>query len=421
MASTSPLPTSRPLIQLCRWRAFFLWLCLSTSSLQALAVALPITVLPASRSRIVCPPGATINLTVNFDAASPVADDYTLVLYLVDKAGKNVVTMPNNLNNNLLGLPTSLWSGPVAFTLAVPLPSLPDGAYTVMLGLSGWAGLMPLSAGPGVAQDARFRYTVATVQVNSTAHAPDLLPPATLDLTGYKLTFDDEFTAMSISDSQTNDGSRWYTQNEQCCMQTSDGSGTAMAPRRSPSNPFSLLRGGGLNIRLQKVNNAWTSGVLTSVDNTGVGFSQQYGYFEMKARFPAGENTWPAFWLLNTSAKSRAAPPGEIDIVEYVANPGFANYISTTLHDWGPRKDKGMSHYRVSLPSDGFHTYGMMWTEKTMTFFFDGAVMLRTPTPAVMKQPYYLLLDLGIGAGWPTEKTPPIDDMQIQYVRVYSR
>jgi hypothetical protein len=37
-----------------------------------------------------------------------------------------------------------------------------------------------------------------------------------------------------------------------------------------------------------------------------------------------------------------------------------------------------------------------------------------------MKQPYYLLVDLGIGSGWPTENTPHTNDLQIQYIRAYA-
>jgi hypothetical protein len=56
-----------------------------------------------------------------------------------------------------------------------------------------------------------------------------------------------------------------------------------------------------------------------------------------------------------------------------------------------------------------------------MTFYFDGAVAFQTPTPAIMQQPYYPIVDLGIGGGWPTEATPPVNDMQIQYIRAYKR
>ena len=117
----------------------------------------------------------------------------------------------------------------------------------------------------------------------------------------------------------------------------------------------------------------------------------------MKAKFPPGENTWPAFWLLNTSSKSRNQTGGEIDIVEYIANSGFPTTLMTTVHDWSSKTTPAASHYLGPLPTAAFHTYGMMWTADTMTFYFDGAAVLSAPTPIVMQQPYYLLVDLGIG------------------------
>jgi len=191
------------------------------------------------------------------------------------------------------------------------------------------------------------------VAIDAVAGPSDFLPTPTLDLAGFHLTLDERFTSLSISDSTTGDGARWYARNKECCMATTDGTDTAMAGVLTRHNPFSLIDGGGLNIRLQKHGNSWTSGVLTSVDSSGNGFSQQYGYFEMKAKFPPGENTWPAFWLLNTASKKHAAPEGEIDIVEYIANPSFRNYVATTLHDWSNHTAPAVSHYLVPcLPKD---------------------------------------------------------------------
>jgi beta-glucanase (GH16 family) len=301
------------------------------------------------------------------------------------------------------------------------VPSVANGTYYVMLGVNDASGPIQLTPGPGVIHDNQYRYYIGAVTVQASAPAPTPLAPVTLNLTGYILTFDDEFTTLTISDSTAYNGANWYTQNEQCCMSTTDGSTTAMVGLSSPENPFSLKQGGGLDIRLQKVANNWTSGVLTSVANSGVGFSQQYGYFEMEAAFPSGLDTWPAFWMLNTAAINRSAPPGEIDIVEYIANPGFIDYIRTTLHDWSDDTTPAFSANAVTLPSDGnYHTYGMLWTAQTMTFYYDGTVTFQTPTPTIMHQPYYLLVDLGIGSGWPTNTTPPVNDMLIKHIRAYS-
>jgi hypothetical protein len=239
---------------------------------------------------------------------------------------------------------------------------------------------------------------------------------------GYHLTFEDNFSTLSISD-HNNSRTKWYTHTVQCCLNDTSAPSTPtfMAGINDPpgQDPYSLIPGGGLDIRLQKHNGAWYSGVLATVDSNGSGFSQQYGYFEMKAKFPAAIGSWPAFWLLNSVALSQHAPAGEIDVVEsYMFAP---QYINITLHDWTPPGTTPAHHLsKVADLSDGFHTFGMLWTASTMSFYCDGELLYTTPTPAIMHQPYYPIVDLGLGGGWPTDKMPDHADLEIAYVRVYA-
>jgi beta-glucanase (GH16 family) len=320
-------------------------------------------------------------------------------------------------------VPTTQWLGAINVTRSLTVPSVGNGTYQVMVALDSAANnqVLALSPGPGVTQEDQYRYSIGTVTVQASAAAPSLFAPHTFDLTGYTPTFDDEFQTLDLSDGSVYNGSKWYTHNEQCCMQTTDGSGTFMYGMDDPVDPYSIRPGGGLDIRLQEINKNWSSGVITSVDSHGVGFSQQYGYFEMSAQFPSGLNTWPAFWLLNTASKASGAGQGEIDVVEYIANPSFISTIRTTLHDWSNNTGPDFSWNQVTNPSGGsFHTYGMLWTAQSMTFYFDGTVYFSCPTPSIMHQPYYMLVDLGIGSGYPTNNTPPVNDMIVQYVRAYA-
>jgi hypothetical protein len=239
---------------------------------------------------------------------------------------------------------------------------------------------------------------------------------------GYHLTFDDEFSSLSISDLD-GAGTRWYTHTVQCCLSDTSAPKTpthmAGITDGEGKNPYSLVPGGGLNIRLQKHLGEWYSGVLATVDGKGNGFSQQYGYFEMKARFPPEHGTWPAFWLLNAAALSKHAPAGEIDVVEsFMFAP---RYINITLHDWTPPPTElGHQLAKVGVLSEGFHTFGMLWTAETMKFYCDGELLYTIATPAIMHQPYYPIVDLGLGGGWPTKEMPDHADMQVKYVRVYA-
>jgi beta-glucanase (GH16 family) len=159
-------------------------------------------------------------------------------------------------------------------------------------------------------------------------------------------------------------------------------------------------------------NQAWVGAGLASVDSDGKGFSQQYGYFEMKAKFPPdAPGSWPAFWMRSAS--------GEIDIVESYGVD--MTYMDITLHDWTSRTVPAQYFAHVGDLTHDYHTYGLLWTEKRMVFYFDGKQVFATPTPEVMKQPYYLIINLGLGGGWPTDHTPKSFDMQVQYVKAYKQ
>jgi hypothetical protein len=176
----------------------------------------------------------------------------------------------------------------------------------------------------------------------------------------------------------------------------------------STPNPFLLIPGGGLQITLAKyvdsahtsLGNIWYSGAISSVDARGVGFSQQYGYFEMKANFPKGLGTWPAFWMNSVANLTGALSPGigEIDIVEQYGN--WDNLYRASLHDWTNSTDTlGNVSQVINTPdlTVGYHTYGLMWDENLISFYFDGSLVYQQTTPLEQKQAYYIIADLGIG------------------------
>jgi beta-glucanase (GH16 family) len=259
--------------------------------------------------------------------------------------------------------------------------------------------------------------------------APTPSQPAAIAGQGYSLSFDDEFTSLnSISLTDTFDGAKWYNGTEQCCMVDMPTDGSAALPavnfptvvNGTSVNPYSLAPGGGLNITLSKLDKVWYSGVLTSVDKKGNGFSQQYGYYEMKANLPPGPGTWPAFWMLSTaSIKGNSVLNGEIDIMEQYGHDRTS--FGITLHDWTKGTTPAQNFPLVSDQTVGYHVYGMLWTEATMKFYFDDVKVYETPTPDAMKQPYYVLINMGLGGYWPTDQTPNPSVMKIQYVRAYAK
>ena len=71
----------------------------------------------------------------------------------------------------------------------------------------------------------------------------------------------------------------------------------------------------------------------------------------------------------------------------------------------------------------GFHTYGVDWQKDKITWYFDGAKVYETATPAGMDKPMYMLANLAVGGDWPgspdgTTTFPAT--LQIDYIRAYS-
>ncbi|MFB0612688.1 glycoside hydrolase family 16 protein [Aurantiacibacter poecillastricola] len=164
----------------------------------------------------------------------------------------------------------------------------------------------------------------------------------------------------------------------------------------------------------------FTSGKLTT---EGLA-SWTYGRFEMRAKLPQGQGTWPAFWMLpeNSDYGSWAAS-GEIDILETVnlgvkcpdCEPGGENSIFATLHYGGSAPANEYFGNDVSTPAvldDAFHTYGVIWEEGRFTWTFDGEpyatanasdwfTTASADPQAPFDRDFHLILNLAIGGRWP--------------------
>ncbi|PPJ58010.1 hypothetical protein CBER1_03850 [Cercospora berteroae] len=124
--------------------------------------------------------------------------------------------------------------------------------------------------------------------------------------------------------------------------------------------------------------------------NTKKGASLRYGRVEVVAKMPKGDWMWPAIWMLPTEDKYGPWPAsGEIDIVEtrgnnhsYKAGPGGGNNLATSALHWGPETNTdgylktvdqlGALH---SYYGDGFHTFGLEWTENYIFTYVDSVLM----------------------------------------------
>jgi beta-glucanase (GH16 family) len=246
-------------------------------------------------------------------------------------------------------------------------------------------------------------------------------------IAGRKLTFADEFSALSLNDGT--DGT-WTTHyafdggggtnrslgvNHELQIYVDPGfAGSATTPLGL--NPFAINNGvlsitaaptpAGLVSTLGGFQ--YTSGLLTTEGT----FAQQYGYFEMRAQAPAGTGLWPCFWLLPQALGT----PGEIDIMEMIGQQPSTLYLSTHGYEY-------RAVYQGPNLTTGFHTYGLDWNAATITWYLDGTAVASEATPAQMKQPMYLLLDLAVGGDWPgapDASTSFPASFQIDYVHAYA-
>jgi beta-glucanase (GH16 family) len=166
----------------------------------------------------------------------------------------------------------------------------------------------------------------------------------------------------------------------------------------------------------------YVSGVLT----TEKSFAQQYGRFEVRAKVPEGQGFWPAFWLLPSFDRwpEGVAILPEIDVMEHLGHQ--PNVYHTTLHtnQTGELTSHPYDHtLPFSLTSD-FHTYSVVWTAESVTWYLDGKWKASHPTPDDFTRPVHFLLNLAVGGNWPGSPDGSTEfpaKFMIDYVRAYTR
>jgi beta-glucanase (GH16 family) len=158
----------------------------------------------------------------------------------------------------------------------------------------------------------------------------------------------------------------------------------------------------------------YRSGMVASYDK----FSQQYGYFVIRAKMPAGQGFWPAFWLL---PQSGAWPP-EIDVLEILGHQPERVYM--TFHYNNPDHQSNGTYYDISPSSAAaFHTYGVEWSAGAIVWYIDEVEHHRV-TQFIPTEPFYIIANLTVGGYWPGNPdgtTPFPSVMDVDYIRVYER
>ncbi|TAZ00282.1 glycoside hydrolase family 16 protein [Rhizobium leguminosarum] len=237
-----------------------------------------------------------------------------------------------------------------------------------------------------------------------------------LNINAYQLTFEENFDSLDVSTWGEN-GSRWIAHTP-----WNGDFGDARFTDPAPGFPFTTDQGN-LKIEARKgADGTWRSGLLSSVNPKGEGFSQQFGYFEARMKLPPGKGVWPAFWLIGLDRTKYTA---EIDVLEYYGRAPYE--FSMGFHIWrqsqGGENTTGGNWKTVPEGSlnNEYHTYGVDIQADKTSFYLDRQFIWSFDTPKEFHMPFYPLVNLALGSGWPIDETPNPSILLVDYIHVYQR
>jgi Glycosyl hydrolases family 16 len=266
-------------------------------------------------------------------------------------------------------------------------------------------------------------------------------PPAA---TGMALVFADDFDR-PLSISTTDSKARYYDHKPPGGRQ--DFSKHAFSGYDSPNNPFAQVDS---YLRIRASDQAQSAGLISSMKNDASGITAKAPcYFECRFIGPNAIGTWPAFWLLTDymtdHVKGKKVPCDELDIIEAYGGegPGEPNAFDTYMicpHAWDQgetgkvieKKAFDDMHNPIRMRKFGiasawfetFHIYGCKITETDTIYYCDNVEVGRHATlPLSKERPFFFLLNLATGGGWPVDlsRYHGMADMYVDYVRVYQQ
>ncbi len=176
---------------------------------------------------------------------------------------------------------------------------------------------------------------------------------------------------------------------------------------------------------------SYTSGKVESK------IANQYGRWEIRAKLPGTQGTWPAIWLLPDTNIYPWPTQGEIDIMENRGNQ--PNLTSSAFH-YGPQWPNNQFMFDEQISSrlgqldnyhNEFHTFAVEWDPTKIRFFVDDVNYYTLYDQDVggtisNQAPMEVNLNVAVGGDFlggaqPNGSSAWPQQMLVDYVRVYER
>jgi len=206
---------------------------------------------------------------------------------------------------------------------------------------------------------------------------------------------------------------------------------------------YAIIENGVMKLKNLKLETPTPSGRAFTAPTCSSIKQFKYGYFECRYKYAASTGFNNSFWLLN-SGTQLSKDYIEIDINEGQMDEGgkrnMASYLAagaqpswdqvrplTLNHTHGGISKAAYKYYDIDLSAD-FHIYGFLWTPDTLSYYFDGELLLKHPNKRVYNtEPVYRMLNYPIciylssmnDASIPGFSKAVESSMDVDYVRVY--
>lgn len=213
---------------------------------------------------------------------------------------------------------------------------------------------------------------------------------------GWQATFADEFSGASL------DLSKWHYRN-----------GRAPSRTKSTNDPRAVsVRGGALRLHVLRDPARPKTMLLSSQIATTTSFTQRYGVFSARMKFPRQRGQHGSFWLQSPTygaVPGNAASSGaEIDVVESFGqgapDGGLASFLyyvdraGRNKQYGGVQPDAASLIPRADSWYNSYHVFTVKWTPNRYTFYVDGRVLFTT-NKALSQRTEYLILSL-LASDW---------------------